>query len=690
MVPHKASNGTILVVDDTPASISMVRAALEDAKYRVLVATSGEKALQRIRTERPDLILLDILMPGMDGYETCRRLKADAATRDIPVIFLSALADTFDKVKGFELGAVDYLIKPMAQEELLARVHTHLSISRLEQELQKANEELETRVEQRTAELAATNVRLEEEIEVRKRAEEEILQKKDELYKAYEELTAFDEELKANFDELSRVEKELRLSEEYYRILFENTGTATVILEEDTTISLANTRAEHLTGYSREELVGRKRWTEFVIPEDLARVKEQHRLRREKREDALTEYEFRLVTRTGEIRHIFLNIDLIPGTKKSVASLMDITERKKAEDALRESEERFRALYDENPSMYLTLDPEGTVLSVNQFGAAQLGYSAEELIGRPVLDLFYPEDKVLVQENLKTFLESKGKTAYWEFRKVRKDGTIIWVAETVRAVQKADGSTVVLVVCENITEWKMAKVALERATRKLNLLNAITFTDIQAGIFSLHGYLELEKTLPMNDQLKGYIDKQNAIVRAISDSLKFAKKYQDLGLRPPFWQNAGQVFLYAISHMDPSFSSLSRRISVEGLGIFADPLLEDVFFALAENVARHGKDATEISLYHEETPEGLTLIFEDNGIGIPIENKETIFEKRSETKRGMGLFLSREILSITGISIKETSEPGKGARFAMLVPKGAYRFTGKNYGLIEDTGKKFH
>ena len=151
---------TILVVDDTPASIGIVQTALKQAGYRILIATSGEKALRRAAIEATDLILLDVVMPGQDGYETCRLLKAQEATRDIPVIFLSALTETFDKVKGFGLGAVDYLTKPIATEELLARVKTHVTINRLEHELRSTNQTLELRVAERTEALHAANERL--------------------------------------------------------------------------------------------------------------------------------------------------------------------------------------------------------------------------------------------------------------------------------------------------------------------------------------------------------------------------------------------------------------------------------------------------------------------------------------------------------------------------------------------------
>lgn len=162
----------ILIVDDTPASVSMVLTALEEEGYSVSVAKNGEKALELAKTVIPDLILLDILMPGMDGYETCQKLKSMKSTKDIPIIFLSGLAETYDKVKGFHLGAVDYLIKPIEIEELLARVKTHVSISSLERELIAANQHLEERVAARTSELLDANAFLKEEIAERKKTEE--------------------------------------------------------------------------------------------------------------------------------------------------------------------------------------------------------------------------------------------------------------------------------------------------------------------------------------------------------------------------------------------------------------------------------------------------------------------------------------------------------------------------------------
>ncbi|MEO7098205.1 MAG: response regulator [Luteolibacter sp.] len=206
MKTQPTDQGTILVVDDTPSVIDVTRSVLEEIGYRVVVATNGEKALQRAAAVTPDLILLDIMMPSIDGYETCRRLKAQEATREIPVLLLSALTDVSNKVKGFELGAVDYLTKPISPEELLARVRTHVTLSRLQRELRAANQSLEERVAARTEELSLANTALQQEIVERKRAEEALHKLTEELEERVKARTA---ELQASNKELAAVNNEL-------------------------------------------------------------------------------------------------------------------------------------------------------------------------------------------------------------------------------------------------------------------------------------------------------------------------------------------------------------------------------------------------------------------------------------------------------------------------------------------------
>ncbi len=146
---------TLLIIDDTPSNLSVVVRLFEDCGYRIVIAQDGEEGVQRAQRVLPDLILLDVMMPGKDGFETCRCLKALVETRDIPVIFMTALASAEHKVKGFQAGAVDYVTKPLQIDEVLARVETHLALSAAQKKLAEHNGELERRVEARTAELTA-------------------------------------------------------------------------------------------------------------------------------------------------------------------------------------------------------------------------------------------------------------------------------------------------------------------------------------------------------------------------------------------------------------------------------------------------------------------------------------------------------------------------------------------------------
>lgn len=146
---NDSTEGVILIVDDTPSNLEILFDFLAEAGFKVLVAEDGESAIERLRYASPDLILLDILMPEMDGFETCRRLKADAAVSDIPIIFMTALTETVDKVKALSLGAVDYITKPFQHEEVLARIKTHLNLRQLTKQLQAQNLVLEQQILER-------------------------------------------------------------------------------------------------------------------------------------------------------------------------------------------------------------------------------------------------------------------------------------------------------------------------------------------------------------------------------------------------------------------------------------------------------------------------------------------------------------------------------------------------------------
>jgi two-component system sensor histidine kinase/response regulator len=152
-----ALEGCVLVVDDNPTNLSVLVNLLRDVGLRVLVATDGESAIEQIKYVKPDLILLDVMMPGIDGFETCQRLKANIETEKIPIIFMTALSETVDKVRGLSMGAVDYITKPFEHEEVLVRIRTHLMIAKQRQTIELQNIELQSEItERKRAEEALT------------------------------------------------------------------------------------------------------------------------------------------------------------------------------------------------------------------------------------------------------------------------------------------------------------------------------------------------------------------------------------------------------------------------------------------------------------------------------------------------------------------------------------------------------
>lgn len=212
--PMLKDTATILIADDNPNNLLVLSKILERAGYHVDQATTGTLAFEVAKAKVPDLILLDIMMPDLNGYDTCRCLKADVDTQDIPVIFLSALDDVVNKVKAFEVGGVDYITKPFRIEEVMARVKTHLNLRFAQAEIAHLNQSLEQRVHERTAELEKANTELQQEIAERRQAQAEL------LYMAtHDSLTGL-----ANrtvfIDKLCQVIQQARSSDYRYAVLF--------------------------------------------------------------------------------------------------------------------------------------------------------------------------------------------------------------------------------------------------------------------------------------------------------------------------------------------------------------------------------------------------------------------------------------------------------------------------------------
>jgi|GEM_PF-1088788 len=242
-------------------------------------------------------------------------------------------------------------------------------------------------------------------------------------------------------------------SEKKYRSIFESTGTAILIIEEDMTISMVNSQFKKLCGYSKEEIEGKKKWTEFVTKEDLEKIKRYHSQRRINPGSAPISYEFRFKGRDGKIKDIFLTVGMISKTKQSIASLLDITESKKTREELRGSKDKYQLLLENQTDLVVKVDTDGRFLFVSPSYCEIFGKTKEELLGNKFMPLVHKDDReatIKAMENLykppyACYMEQRGKT---------KDGWR-WLAWADKSVLDKDGKVVEIVgVGRDITERK--------------------------------------------------------------------------------------------------------------------------------------------------------------------------------------------------------------------------------------------
>ena len=213
--------------------------------------------------------------------------------------------------------------------------------------------------------------------------------------------------------------------------------------------------------------------------------------------------------------------------------------------------------------------------------------------------------------------------------------------------------------------------ALEIGNKKLNMLSSVTRHDILNQLTVLRMSLELSKEIEKDPVVLEYITKEDEAAKAIEEQITFTKYYQDIGIQAPAWQDVEEHI--KSSAVELQLVDIPVDIAFSGLEVYADPLIKKVFYNLMENSLRHGGPITQINFSFEETDSGGVIFYQDDGIGISYEEKKHLFKRGFGKNTGLGMFLSHEILSITGIGIQESGEPGKGVRFEILIPNDKYR-----------------
>lgn len=651
--------GRILIVDDTTANLQLLTNLLTEHGYRVHPASDGELALEFVQSILPDLVLLDIRMPGMDGYEVCRRLKDDERTRSIPIIFISILEDERDKVKGFQEGAVDYITKPFQAEEVLARVRTHLRLREL-------TELLEKKVVARTKELMSAQEQLQEELFERK-----------------------------------KVEKALRESEKKYRLIVDTANEGIMVLGPDAKIVFANARMSEILGYPAEEIIKRL-FTDFMFEEDIS----DHLQKMVTRRKGISEnYERRFRRKDGEEVWTFVSATPIFGDENyfngSFGMFTDITERKHAEEALRESERQKELILNSTAEMVTYYDTDLRVIWANRASGNALGRSPEEMVGRHCYEMCHQSGKpctgcpLLKARDDKMPRQREMEDPKGRYRLVR--GFPI--------IDENDQVTALVGFVQDITERKQAEKEREKLqeqflqAQKMELVGRLAggvAHDFNNMLSVVIGYTEVAlQKQSLDDTLRGYLQeileagsRSAAITRQL---LAFARK-QTISPMVLDLNQTVESMLKMLRRLIGEDISLTWMPGAELWKVKMDPSQIDQILA---NLCINARDAItgvgKISIQTQNVTseeeycadhvdalpgEYVQLAVSDDGCGMDKETLNRLFEPFFTTKdvgkgTGLGLATVYGIVRQNNGFINVYSEPGYGAIFRIYLPSHA-------------------
>ena len=481
-----------------------------------------------------------------------------------------------------------------------------------------------------------------------------------------------------------QAEIELRTTKNYLESLIDYANAPIIVWNPDFRITRFNHAFEELTGIPVDEAVGSS--LEVLFPEE-SRENSMDMIRAAKEGERWDVVEIPILNRSGQVRTVLWNSANITdhdggALLATIAQGQDITDRKQAEDALRESQNRLAAVIAAIPDLIFVMSRDGEYREVYAADEERLGMPVSELIGKTIQEIgFSPATVDSIQKALVRAIDSRDVVEI-SYELAVPLGLLVFEARLV-----ALNNHEVLGIVRDITEWRAMEQeqefhtqelarysnSLAEANRKLNLLSSITRHDILNQVLVLLGYLSLSRdSMTDPEQLLDCIEKQEQAAKNIQHQINFTREYQDMGVKAPVWHSLQEV----ADSARRALPSRDIRVSVDlqGIEVYADPLFERVFYNLIENALKYGGEGmTRIRMHAEESREGLCIICEDDGRGISAVDKKHLFDRGYGKGTGLGLFLSREILAITGITITETGEPGKGARFEIHVPPGQCR-----------------
>ena len=353
--------------------------------------------------------------------------------------------------------------------------------------------------------------------------------------------------------------------------------------------------------------------------------------------------------------------------------IRDLTEYRKLIGTSKENESRIKQIFETMEDLYFQTDNEGIIRMVSPSIVRFTGRNAEDLIGTPIRNLYENPAGI---EYMYSILSENGFIHDYDVMLKKMDGTSRSTSLSAFVIKDETGMPIgVSGLVRDITRRKQAEEALQQANQKLNLLTSITRHDINNQLTALNGYLALLANKQPDTTHSEYFQKVKIAAQRIADMIQFTREYENIGVSTPQWQDPRTLVDTAAAQAPPGRILVKNDLPAE-TEVFADPLIAKVIYNLIDNAMRYGGKITTIRFSVEEYDGHFIIVCEDDGDGIPEAEKMKIFERGFGKNTGLGLPLSREILLITGLTITETGEPGRGARFEMAVPKGAWRIAG--------------
>lgn len=617
----------ILVVDDQPSNLRFLSTLLSEQGYKVYRAICGQLALNAAIGYCPDLILLDIRMPDMDGYEVCRRLKATAQTAQIPVIFLSVLDDINDKLQAFKVGGVDYIVKPFQVAEIIARIDKQVSLKKLQQQLKNQNLQLQQ------SQLLLTSV------------------------------------LNSSLDGVAA-----------YAAVRDCQGNIV-----DFKWLLVNPATERMSSRTSQDLVGKYLLEEIPQARDNG-LFDLYVSVVETGETVDTEFYYKHDRNIDAWLHI-VAVKLNDGI---AVTFRNITERKRSEAALRSSEARFRALTQASSDIITLTDAQSLVIYQSSAVERVLGYSPAEFVGDIPQQVLHPDDVATQQAAIGWMQANPGMPTVLEYRLRHKNGEWVWLEGVATNWLDDPDIAAVVILTRDISSRKRAEIALSRYAQDLSRSNAeleqfayIASHDLQAPLGTIASYAQLlekrchEQLDPQAQKFIGSIVNTCARMQALIDDLL---EYSRVGTsQKPFGLvSCDRVFEEACANLQVAIAKNQAAIARSELPVVMGDSFQlvQLFQNLIGNAIKY-RGICEPRVDVRAVLQGDNWLFsvQDNGIGIAQQYYSRIFQifQRLHTQKeysgtGIGLAICQKIVDRHGGRIWVESEPDRGSTFYFFLP----------------------